>query len=52
MKRTIRLKGMNGPLKGQTWEATDLLRRLGADSETVVGGVTTLSFLSTQSATV
>src|SRR3954470_19792830 len=26
VKRTIRLKGMNGPLKGQTWEASDLLR--------------------------
>jgi putative nucleotidyltransferase with HDIG domain len=26
MKRTIRLRGMNGALKGRTWEATDLLR--------------------------
>src|SRR5437660_11784321 len=26
MKRSIRLKGMNGPFKGQTWEATELLR--------------------------
>src|SRR5829696_2453456 len=26
MKRSIRLRGMNGPLKGRTWEATDLLR--------------------------
>ncbi len=26
MKRSIRLRGMNGPLKGQTWDATDLLR--------------------------
>src|SRR5882762_5985654 len=26
VKRTIRLKGMNGAVKGQTWEATDLLR--------------------------
>jgi HD-GYP domain-containing protein (c-di-GMP phosphodiesterase class II) len=26
MKRSIRLRGMNGVLKGRTWEATDLLR--------------------------
>src|SRR5947209_4495525 len=26
MKRSIRLRGMNGPLKGRTWEACDLLR--------------------------
>src|SRR5438309_7353849 len=26
MKRSIRLKGMNGPFKGQTWEAIELLR--------------------------
>src|SRR5947209_2887260 len=26
VKRTIRLRGMNGPLKGHTWEAADLLR--------------------------
>src|SRR4051794_35234402 len=26
VKRTIRLRGMNGVLKGQTWEASDLLR--------------------------
>src|SRR6516162_5746212 len=26
MKRTIRLRGMNGALKGRTWEATELLR--------------------------
>ena len=26
MKRSIRLRGMNGPLKGRLWEATDLLR--------------------------
>ncbi len=26
MKRTIRLRGMNGALKGHTWEATELLR--------------------------
>src|SRR5438105_11718778 len=26
MKRSIRLRGMNGPLKGRTWEAIDLLR--------------------------
>src|SRR5262245_49787329 len=26
MKRTIRLRGMNGALKGRTWEAGDLLR--------------------------
>src|SRR4051812_8074156 len=26
LKRTIRLRGMNGALKGQTWEAADLLR--------------------------
>jgi putative nucleotidyltransferase with HDIG domain len=26
MKRSIRLRGMNGPLKGHLWEATDLLR--------------------------
>src|SRR5262245_52157358 len=26
MKRSIRLRGMNGPLKGQVWEAADLLR--------------------------
>src|SRR3954470_2255898 len=26
VKRTIRLRGMNGPLKGQTWESSDLLR--------------------------
>src|SRR6059058_5954254 len=26
VKRTIRLKGMNGALKGQTWESSDLLR--------------------------
>src|SRR5262245_18855190 len=26
MKRPIRLRGMNGPLKGQTWDATALLR--------------------------
>ena len=31
MKRTIRLRGLNGPFKGQSWEAEDLLRvgRLG-----------------------
>ena len=26
MKRSIRLRGMNGPLKGRTWDATELLR--------------------------
>ncbi len=26
MTQSIRLRGMNGPFKGQTWEATDLLR--------------------------
>jgi putative nucleotidyltransferase with HDIG domain len=26
MKRTIRLRGMNGVLKGRTWESSDLLR--------------------------
>ena len=26
MKRTIRLRGVNGPFKGRLWEATDLLR--------------------------
>jgi HD-GYP domain-containing protein (c-di-GMP phosphodiesterase class II)/pSer/pThr/pTyr-binding forkhead associated (FHA) protein len=26
VKRTIRLRGMNGPMKGQVWEASDLLR--------------------------
>jgi putative nucleotidyltransferase with HDIG domain len=26
MKRSIRLRGMNGPLKGHTWEAAELLR--------------------------
>jgi putative nucleotidyltransferase with HDIG domain len=26
VKRTIRLRGMNGPIKGQTWESVDLLR--------------------------
>src|SRR6516162_10238732 len=26
MKRSIRLRGMNGPLKGRTWEHSDLLR--------------------------
>jgi putative nucleotidyltransferase with HDIG domain len=26
MKRSIRLRGMNGPLKGQTWENSELLR--------------------------
>jgi HD-GYP domain-containing protein (c-di-GMP phosphodiesterase class II) len=26
VKRTIRLRGMNGALKGQTWESSDLLR--------------------------
>src|SRR4051812_3142703 len=26
VKRTIRLRGMTGPLKGQTWESSDLLR--------------------------
>src|SRR5690348_15652047 len=26
MKRSIRLRGMNGPLKGHTWEANELLR--------------------------
>jgi HD-GYP domain-containing protein (c-di-GMP phosphodiesterase class II) len=26
MKRTIRLRGMNGAIKGRAWEATDLLR--------------------------
>ncbi len=26
MKRSIRLRGMNGPLKGRLWEAADLLR--------------------------
>ncbi len=26
MKRTIRLRGMNGPLKGRTWESAELLR--------------------------
>ena len=26
MKRTIRLRGMNGSIKGQTWESSDLLR--------------------------
>jgi HD-GYP domain-containing protein (c-di-GMP phosphodiesterase class II) len=26
VKRTIRLRGMNGPIKGQLWESTDLLR--------------------------
>src|SRR6478672_11622173 len=26
MKRLIRLRGMNGPLKGRTWEAQELLR--------------------------
>src|SRR6266480_1781873 len=26
MKRTIRLRGMNGALKGRAWEATELLR--------------------------
>jgi putative nucleotidyltransferase with HDIG domain len=26
MKRSIRLRGMNGPLKGHTWEASELLR--------------------------
>jgi putative nucleotidyltransferase with HDIG domain len=26
MKRSIRLRGMNGPLKGRLWEATELLR--------------------------
>lgn len=26
MKRCIRLRGVNGPLKGRLWEATDLLR--------------------------
>src|SRR5438105_9290990 len=26
MKRSIRLRGMNGPLKGRTWEASELLR--------------------------
>ncbi len=31
MKRTIRLRGLNGPFKGQSWEAEELLRvgRLG-----------------------
>ncbi len=31
MKRTIRLRGLNGPFKGQSWEADELLRigRLG-----------------------
>lgn len=31
MKRTIRLRGLNGPFKGQSWEAVELLRvgRLG-----------------------
>lgn len=31
MKRTIRLRGMNGPFKGQSWEAAEMLRvgRLG-----------------------
>ncbi len=31
VKRTIRLRGLNGPFKGQSWEAEDLLRigRLG-----------------------
>jgi HD-GYP domain-containing protein (c-di-GMP phosphodiesterase class II) len=26
MKRSIRLRGMNGPLKGRSWESTELLR--------------------------
>src|SRR5712671_4807227 len=26
MKRSIRLRGMHGPLKGRTWDATELLR--------------------------
>src|SRR5437588_5652966 len=26
MKRSIRLRGMSGPLKGRTWDAADLLR--------------------------
>ena len=26
MKRSIRLRGMNGPLKGRTWDATERLR--------------------------
>src|SRR5207248_11545228 len=26
VKRTIRLRGMNGPLKGRTWESAELLR--------------------------
>ena len=26
VKRTIRLRGMNGSIKGQTWESSDLLR--------------------------
>ncbi|HEY7310237.1 MAG TPA: HD domain-containing phosphohydrolase [Gemmataceae bacterium] len=26
MKRTIRLRGLNGPFKGQSWESLDLLR--------------------------
>jgi len=26
VKRTIRLKGMNGAVKGQLWESSDLLR--------------------------
>ena len=26
MKRSIRLRGMNGPFKGQTWDANELLR--------------------------
>src|SRR5436309_7395728 len=26
MKRTIRLRGMNGALKGQSWDANELLR--------------------------
>jgi hypothetical protein len=29
MKRPIRIQGINGPLKGRTWEAADLLRGVG-----------------------
>ncbi len=36
MKRTIRLRGMNGSVKGRVWESTDLLRIGRLDSQEIV----------------